>query len=69
MKNPLGIFVLTKREQRVVIVIVMVLLAVTIAKRYRETRWHIAPPTSTSVPAALSPSPPEEESKVPAESP
>jgi len=49
MKN---IFILTKAEQRAVIVILMALLAATIARRFLEERSHI--PASTS-PAVRSP--------------
>jgi len=65
MKNPFGIFVLTKREQRVVIVIMTVLLAATIAKRYRENRWHIATPAPTTPQAT----PADEHAVAPNESP
>ena len=46
MKN---IFILTKAEQRAVIVILMALLAATIARRFLEDRAHIPAPTSTAV--------------------
>jgi len=46
MKN---IFVLTKAEQRAVIVIVMALLAATIAKRFLESRSHVPAATSRSI--------------------
>jgi len=49
MKN---IFVLTKNEQRVVIVVVMVMLAATLAKHFFESRPHPVPPTASSVEAA-----------------
>jgi hypothetical protein len=45
MKN---IFVLTKNEQRVVIAVVMVLLAATLAKHYRNNRSPRPVTTSTS---------------------
>jgi hypothetical protein len=48
MKN---IFVLTKSEQRIVIVFIMILLAVALAKRYRDTRLPAPPITSISSPA------------------
>jgi len=56
MKSVLGIFVLTKREQRVVIAIVLALLAGTIAKH--EWAAHSQPlplnPTeSAATPAAV----------------
>jgi hypothetical protein len=37
MKSAFGMFVLTKREQRVVVVIVFALIAIALAKHYRET--------------------------------
>jgi hypothetical protein len=68
MKN---IFILTKAEQRAVIVIVMALLAVTIARRFLEDRSHIPAPTSTSTHAVPTPSPsqPEEDATAPDENP
>jgi hypothetical protein len=54
MKN---IFVLTKNEQRVVIVFVMVLLAATLAKHYRDNRSPIPATTSTSSQPTAAPSP------------
>ena len=39
MKFP-GVFQLTKREQRAAIVIVLALLAATMAKYYLEERWQ-----------------------------
>jgi len=54
MKN---IFVLTKNEQRVVIVVVMVLLAATLAKHYRDNRSRIPATTSTSTHPTAPPSP------------
>jgi hypothetical protein len=49
MKLP-QIFALTKREQRVVIAIVLALLAGTIAMHYRGLRSDISPPAA--IPAA-----------------
>ena len=58
-KSPFEIFNLTKREQRVVIVIVLALLAATIVSRYREDRSPLSsPPSPISGP---SPSPSAEE--------
>jgi hypothetical protein len=54
MKN---VFVLTKREQHAVIVIVMALLAATIATRFLRDRSHIPASTSTSTHAVPTPSP------------
>jgi hypothetical protein len=56
MKN---IFILTRAEQRAVIVIMMALLGAAIAKRFLEHRSEVATPASTpihSVPV-ISPSP------------
>jgi hypothetical protein len=47
MKWP-GIFVLTKREQRAVILIVMALLAATIVKHYRNQESQVPSARSTS---------------------
>ena len=55
MKLP-GIFVLTTREQRAVILIVMTLLAATIAKRYFDHRTHLVPTTSAPVESSATPS-------------
>jgi len=54
MKN---VFVLTKREQRAMIVIVMALLAATIATRFLEDRSRIPASTTTSTHAVPAPSP------------
>jgi hypothetical protein len=71
MKIPLEIFMLTKREQRVVIIIVMVLLAATIAKHYRDSKLHVPSSASTTAHGTVpsSPSPAEEERVPPDESP
>jgi hypothetical protein len=66
MKLPLKIFMLTKREQRVVIVIVMALLAGTIAKHYRDAKLHTSSSASTPVNGKISSSPsPAEEDRIP----
>jgi len=59
MKN---IFILTRAEQRAVIIIMMVLLAATIGKRFLEDRSHVPTATSTSSQALprATPSPTEE---------
>ena len=62
MKN---IFVLTKREQRVVIVIVMALLAATIAKHYRDAQSQVPPRTSTSPETTPFPTHPAQEQTAP----
>jgi len=71
MKLPLEIFMLTKREQRVVIVIVMALLAGAIAKHYRDAKSHVSSSASTTVNGKIpsSPSPAEEDRVPPDESP
>ncbi len=58
MKN---IFILTKAEQRAVIVILMALLAATIARRFLEDRSHIPASTSTAVRSPLLAYPSENE--------
>jgi hypothetical protein len=70
MKTP-GIFVLAKREQRVVVVIMMALLAIAIAKHYHYVRLHSASPVTTETQPTASPfaSPAEEERETPDESP
>jgi hypothetical protein len=49
MKTPQHIFVLTKSEQRVVILILLALLAGTIAMHYREKHSHISTPAAAPV--------------------
>jgi hypothetical protein len=56
MKTPQHIFALTKNEQRVVILILLVLLAVTIARHYREKQSHISTPVSSAAQPSRSPS-------------
>ena len=51
MSNFLRVFVLTKREQRVVIVIMLVVIGATLARHYRSDRSHVSKPTTTSTPA------------------
>jgi hypothetical protein len=50
MKN---IFDLTKREQRLVIMIVAALVAAAFAKHFFENRSHSIPPRSISAPTPL----------------
>ena len=65
MRTP-EIFSLTKREQRIVIAIVLLLLAGTIALRYRDLRLNLpAPPPS---PPTLAPQN-DAENAIPEESP
>jgi hypothetical protein len=52
MKNLRQIFVLTKGDQRVVVVMMIVLLVVTFAERYRHAYTQIAPLTSRSLTTA-----------------
>jgi len=47
MKHRLRIFDLTKRDQRVVVFIMILLLVIAVAERYRENRSLIATPTTT----------------------
>jgi hypothetical protein len=54
MKNLRQIFMLTRRDQRVVVVMMVILLALTFAERYRRTHPQIAPLTSRSVTKAPS---------------
>lgn len=49
MKSRLGLFALTKREQRVVIGIMLALVAIALAKHYRDA--------GTIAPAQAAPSP------------
>ena len=51
MRNLLRVFVLTKREQRVVIVIMLAVVVATLATHYLNNRAHISVPTLTSTPA------------------
>jgi hypothetical protein len=70
MKAP-GLLALTKREQRVVAVIVLVLLLAALTKHYRYARAHGASPMTTTTQPVGSPvaSPPQEERESPDESP
>ena len=70
MKAP-ELFVLTKREQRVVAVIVLVLLLAALTKHYRYARAHGVSPVTTTTQPFVSPiaSPPEDEREPPDESP
>ncbi|MFN2541984.1 MAG: hypothetical protein ABR514_07435 [Chthoniobacterales bacterium] len=62
MKN---IFALTKRDQRVVIAIVVMLVAASLLRHYLNPRSEPAPPTSTStLSPTATPHPPAEEQDV-----
>jgi hypothetical protein len=62
MKPALGMFVLTKREQRVVIVIMFALLTVALVKHYRDVGTIIpTQPTPSPQMSAIPSSPPDEE--------
>ena len=61
MKTGQHIFALTKNEQRVVILIMIVLLAGTVAKRYRDRAYQVASPVAPAGTAAPSPSLSEED--------
>jgi hypothetical protein len=66
MKPACGMFVLTKREQRVVILIMFALLAIALVKHYRDTGTIIpAQPTPTPQVSATPSSPPDEERTIP----
>ncbi len=66
MKPAFGMFVLTKREQRVVIVIMFALLTIALVKHYRDTGTiipaQLTPSPQTSPPPS---SPPDEERAIP----
>jgi hypothetical protein len=66
MKIP-PVFLLTKREQRVVAVIVLVLLLMAIAKHYQFVRSHPDSHLTTTTPPIASPA--EDEGEAPDESP
>jgi hypothetical protein len=51
MSTPQHIFALTKNEQRVVIVIMILLLAGTVTKRYRDVHSHLPLPPATTAPS------------------
>ena len=59
MKRAFGMFLLTKREQRVVIVIMFALVAIALARHYRDV-GTIAPIPSPKVSPVPSVSPDEE---------
>ena len=66
MKPACGMFVLTKREQRVVIVIMFALLTIALVKHYRDTGTIIpAQPTPSPQMSATPSSPPDEERAIP----
>jgi hypothetical protein len=68
MSNFLRVFVLTNREERVVIVIMLVVVGATLARHYRSDRSHVPTPTTTSTPAPA-PSAEDEEAAARDESP
>jgi hypothetical protein len=49
MKNLLRIFVLTKSEQRIVLVILVVLLVAMVTKHYRGKRPQVSPSATPSI--------------------
>ena len=66
MKPACGMFVVTKREQRVVILIMFALLAIALVKHYRDTGTIIpAQPTPSPQVSATPSSPPDEERTIP----
>ncbi|MEY2526636.1 MAG: hypothetical protein QOE73_1407 [Verrucomicrobiota bacterium] len=66
MKKAFGMFALTKREQRMVIIIMLALIAIALAKHYRDvgTIMPVQPAPSPRISATPS-SFPEEERAVP----
>jgi hypothetical protein len=70
MKSTFEIFVLTKREQRAVILIMMAMLAATIANHYRDRQSQVISARSTSAEPSITPSSnPAEEETAESESP
>ena len=66
MKPSFGMFVLTKREQRVVIVIMFALVTIALVKHYRDTDTIIpAQPTLSPQISATPSSPLDEERAIP----
>lgn len=62
MKQSFGMFVLTKREQRVVMVVMVVLVGIALAKHYRDTGTIIPAQRSPAPQRSATPSsPPDEE--------
>jgi hypothetical protein len=55
MKSTLEIFVLTKREQRAVILIMMAILAATIANHYHNQQSEVVSARSTSAEPSATP--------------
>ena len=54
MKWP-GIFILTAREQRAVILIVLTLLVAAVAKRYHDRRTYVAPTPAAPIETSATP--------------
>jgi len=70
MKPAFGMFVLTKREQRVVIVIMFALLIIALVRHYRDAATIIpAQPTPSPQRSATPSSPPDEERTIPDDAP
>lgn len=70
MKPAFGMFVLTKREQRVVIVIMLALIAIALAKHYRDVGTIIpAQPTASPQMSPMSTFRPDEERANPDDAP
>jgi hypothetical protein len=59
MKRLFGIFVLTPAEQRVVILVVLLLVAFAWFKHQRDLSYESAPPSSAAAAPVISPSPAE----------
>jgi hypothetical protein len=56
MKRAFGMFVLTKREQRVVVVIVLALVGIALARHYRDVGTIMTAPPSPSPQTSATPS-------------
>ena len=57
MKQFLAAFVLTRAEQRLVIVVVLLLVGFAWVKHQRDLRYESAPPPSSAATPRISPSP------------
>ena len=56
MKSAFGMFALTKREQRVVVVIVLALVLFALVKRYRDVGTIVPAPTTPLPETSATPS-------------
>ena len=71
MKSAFEIFVLTKREQRAIILIMMALVAAAITNHYRDHHSEVIPVRSTVADPSATPvsNSPEDQNGEPSESP